>query len=130
MWTRVAVVLAVTASCVQGGLLGAGTGEGSCAAFPFRAAAVKWALGCPAYASCCTEYGYCRGEDEWRAGGFRDCNGVSNGRPLPADAINAENNAAAAGDTRGVALLVVAAGVDVKLVVGAVAGVGAIGGAE
>ena len=42
------------------GLLGAGEGEGSCAAPPFRARYVKWAGGCPGFAPCCTEYGYCR----------------------------------------------------------------------
>ena len=42
------------------GLLGAGEGEGSCAAPPFRAHYVKWPHGCPAFAPCCTEYGFCR----------------------------------------------------------------------
>merc|ERR1712055_1050274 len=56
-------------------------------------------LGCPAGAECCTEYGYCRSQAEWVAGAFRDCNGVSNGRELPADAIAAENEAAAYGYT-------------------------------
>ena len=52
----------LSASWVQAGLLGTGTGEGSCPAAPFRApaAALKWVLGCPAGAECCTEYGYCR----------------------------------------------------------------------
>merc|ERR1712180_419099 len=81
MWSRVAVVLLSAASC-HAGLLGAGTGEGSCAAAPFRALAVKWPLGCPASAPCCSEYGYCQPEASWHAGAFRDCNGVSNGRPL------------------------------------------------
>ena len=45
---------------VSGGLLGAGEGEGSCAAPPFRAYAVKWTYGCPAFAPCCSEFGYCR----------------------------------------------------------------------
>ena len=51
----------LVSSC-QGGLLGAGTGEGSCSAPPFRAAAeeIKWSEGCPEWASCCTEYGYCQ----------------------------------------------------------------------
>merc|ERR1711872_922230 len=123
MWSRVAVLISLTASC-HAGLLGAGTGEGSCAAAPFRATATKWGVSCPAYASCCTEYGYCRGEDEWLAGNFRDCNGRSNGQALPADAVNAENIAAANGDARGLALLVVPAGG----VVGA-AGAGAAGAA-
>merc|ERR1712234_36621 len=97
MLSRVAVVVVtLTASC-HAGLLGAGTGEGSCPAAPFRADAglLKWPLGCPAGAECCTEYGYCRSQAEWAAGAFRDCNGVSNGRPLAADAIAAENEAAA-----------------------------------
>merc|ERR1712002_286002 len=112
MWYRVAVVIiSLSASC-HAGLLGAGTGEGSCAAAPFRVApgALKWPLGCPAGAECCSEYGYCRSQAEWAAGGFRDCNGVSNGRPLAAEAINAENFAAAHGDTRGVGLINVPAG--------------------
>ncbi|XP_023330580.1 cuticle protein 16.5 [Eurytemora carolleeae] len=111
MWSRIAVLVAVTASC-HAGLLGAGFGEGSCAAAPFRSAAVKWPLGCPAHASCCTEYGYCRGEDEWRVGAFRDCNGVSNGLPLAPEAIEAEAAAAAAGDNSAANLIVVPAGAD------------------
>merc|ERR1739848_772476 len=108
-WSRVAaILLSVSASC-HAGLLGAGTGEGSCAAAPFRAAAVKWPLGCPSYSPCCTEYGYCRGADEWSAGGFRDCNGISNGLPLPESVFVAENQAAALGDTAGLALLEVPA---------------------
>jgi len=133
MWSRVAVLISLTASC-HAGLLGAGTGEGSCAAAPFRATATKWGVSCPAYASCCTEYGYCRGEDEWLAGNFRDCNGRSNGQALPADAINAENIAAANGDARGLALLVVPAGgvvgaAGAGVAVGAGAGVGVAAGA-
>merc|ERR1712013_861627 len=97
MWSRVAVLLVSLSASCHAGLLGAGTGEGSCPAAPFRAnaAAIKWTLGCPAGAECCTEYGYCRSQAEWVAGAFRDCNGVSNGRELPADAIAAENEAAA-----------------------------------
>merc|ERR1719285_1123818 len=109
MWSRVAaILLSVSASC-HAGLLGAGTGEGSCAAAPFRAVAVKWPLGCPEYSPCCTEYGYCRGADEWAAGGFRDCNGISNGLPLPESVFVAENQAAALGDTAGLSLLEVPA---------------------
>merc|ERR1711962_1412279 len=104
MWSRFAVVLLSAASC-HAGLLGAGTGEGSCAAAPFRAPAVKWAGGCPASAPCCSEYGYCQSQAAWAAGAFRDCNGQSNGTPLPPDAINAENIAAANGDARGLPLL-------------------------
>ena len=58
------------------GLLGYGTGEGSCAAAPFRSKWVKWAYGCPAFAPCCSEFGYCRPLSEWEYGAFRDCNGV------------------------------------------------------
>jgi len=107
--TPQAVVLLSAASC-HAGLLGAGTGEGSCAAAPFRALAVKWPLGCPANAPCCSEFGYCQSEANWHAGVFRDCNGVSNGAALPEDAIIAENTAAAHGDPAGLALLVVPAG--------------------
>ena len=89
------VVLA--ASCCQAGLLGAGHGEGSCAAAPFRTPAelLKWPLGCPPGAECCTEFGYCRPHAEWEYGHFRDCNGVSNGTPLSPETIAAE---AAAGN--------------------------------
>ncbi len=68
--SQAVAVVCLTASC-HAGLLGAGTGEGSCAAAPFRAPAVKWALGCPEHAPCCSEYGYCRGHEEWVEGGFR-----------------------------------------------------------
>merc|ERR1711887_333622 len=109
MWSRVAVVILSAASC-HAGLLGAGTGEGSCAAAPFRALAVKWPLGLPASAPCCSEYGYCQPEASWHAGAFRDCNGVSNGRPLAPEAIAAENEAIAHGDASAANLLVVPAG--------------------
>merc|ERR1739848_800024 len=49
------------------------------------------------------------GADEWSAGGFRDCNGISNGLPLPESVFVAENQAAALGDTAGLALLEVPA---------------------
>merc|ERR1711935_218386 len=109
MWSRVAVVILSAASC-HAGLLGAGNGEGSCAAAPFRSLAVKWPLGCPASAPCCSEYGYCQPEASWHAGAFRDCNGVSNGRPLAPEAIAAENEAIAHGDASAANLLVVPAG--------------------
>merc|ERR1712010_386864 len=109
MWSRVAVVILSAASC-HAGLLGAGNGEGSCAAAPFRSLAVKWPLGCPASAPCCSEYGYCQPEASWHAGAFRDCNGVSNGRPLAPEAIAAENEAIAHGDASAAHLLVVPAG--------------------
>merc|ERR1711935_510142 len=117
MWSRVAVVILSAASC-HAGLLGAGNGEGSCAAAPFRSLAVKWPLGCPASAPCCSEYGYCQPEASWHAGAFRDCNGVSNGRPLAPEAIDAVNVAIAHGDASAANLLVVPAG-------GSVAGVAA-----
>jgi len=128
MWSRVAVVLLSAASC-HAGLLGAGTGEGSCAAAPFRAPAVKWPGGCPASAPCCSEYGYCQPQENWRAGVFRDCNGVSNGIALPPETINAENVAAAHGDTAAAHLLVVPAGAGAPVVapVAPVATVGAAG---
>merc|ERR1711936_117799 len=85
----------------QAGLLGAGAGDGSCGAAPNRAVTVQWVAGCPEYASCCSEYGYCRAREEWQAGGFRDCNGQSNATPLPAETIIAELTAAAQGDRRG-----------------------------
>merc|ERR1712060_915529 len=100
------------------GLLGAGTGAGSCAAAPFRSAVVDWAGGCSVHAPCCSEFGYCRGREEWLAGGFRDCNGESNGRPLEAGAIAAENAAAAAGDFSAANILVVPAGGNTNALVG------------
>ena len=54
------VVLLPALLQVRAGLLGYGTGEGSCAAAPFRAKWVKWSYGCPTFAPCCSEYGYCR----------------------------------------------------------------------
>ena len=54
------VLTLVTLDLVSAGLLGAGEGEGSCAAPPFRALVVKWTHGCPGFAPCCTEYGFCR----------------------------------------------------------------------
>jgi len=118
MWSRIAVLICLTASC-HAGLLGAGTGAGSCAAAPFRSAVVDWAGGCPVHAPCCSEFGYCRGREEWLAGGFRDCNGESNGRPLEAGAIAAENAAAAAGDFSAANILVVPAGGNTNALVGA-----------
>merc|ERR1712168_83556 len=77
---------------------------------PFRSTSLQWPLGCPESAPCCSEFGYCQIEANWRAGLFRDCNGVSNGRPLEPAAIAAENQAIANGDSRGANLLVVPAG--------------------
>merc|ERR1712055_884375 len=106
----VAFLVALLAGCCHGGLLGAGTGGGSCAAAPFRSTSLQWPLGCPESAPCCSEFGYCQIEANWHAGLFRDCNGVSNGRPLEPAAIAAENQAIANGDSRGANLLVVPAG--------------------
>ena len=108
----------LAATC-QAGLLGAGHGEGSCAAAPFRTPveALKWPHGCPAGAECCTEYGYCRPQAEWAYGAFRDCNGVSNGKPLPPETIDAENAAALHGDTSAAALLAVPAAASAPAIV-------------
>merc|ERR1712115_292252 len=125
MWSRVAVVLLSAASC-HAGLLGAGTGPGSCAAAPFRATSVDWSLGCPTHAPCCSEYGYCQIESNWRAGVFRDCNGVSNGMSLPPDAIAAETAAAARGDTSAANILVLPAGATTAGAAGAAGTVGAV----
>ena len=54
-----ALVLSLVTSCWSH-LLGAGQGQGSCAARPFRAREVSWTGGCPDWAPCCSEYGYCR----------------------------------------------------------------------
>merc|ERR1719402_1283948 len=98
MWRYTAVFATLVLGC-SGGLLGAGEGEGSCTAAPFRTeeAKLKWKSGCPAWAPCCSEYGYCQARASWEAGLFRDCNGESNGTPLPAETLAAE--AAAAGES-------------------------------
>ena len=48
-WSGMLLVLVATClvAGLEAGLLGAGTGEGSCAAPPFRAYSVKWTHGCP-----------------------------------------------------------------------------------
>ena len=67
---------------------------------------------------------------EWVAGNFRDCNGQSNGTPLAADAVAAEQAAAANGDTRGLALLGASAGTGIAAGgAGSGAGSGGAGGA-
>jgi len=112
MWSRVAVLLVgLTASC-QAGLLGAGSGDGSCLAAPFRNLDVQWLGGCPKYldAECCSEFGYCRPKSEWISGVFRDCNGVSNGNLLAEEALKAEAGAAAVGDISASGILVMPAG--------------------
>merc|ERR1711971_970524 len=70
--------------------LGAGSGTGSCRAFPFRAAEVDWDV-CPPELPCCNEYGYCRTREEWGLQNFRDCNGASNGIELPDSVLELEN---------------------------------------
>jgi len=71
-------------------LLGAGTGVGSCRAFPYRAEQVDWEV-CPLEVPCCNEYGFCRSKEEWNELQFRDCNGVSNGIDLPRQVLQLEN---------------------------------------
>merc|ERR1712106_1058548 len=79
-------------SPVSGGCLGAGIGAGSCPAPPFRAPTeeIDHMDGCPAWAECCTEYGYCHPKSAWLAAEFRDCNGESNGTPLPLETLQKE----------------------------------------
>jgi len=89
----ICLTLILQSHLVKCGLLGYGTGEGSCAAPPFRAYEVQWAYGCPHFAPCCSEFGFCRPLEEWDYGKFRDCNGVSNGTPLLPETIAAEEAA-------------------------------------
>merc|ERR1712115_73196 len=85
---------------IEAGLLGAGHGAGSCAAFPNRTPSYELdhVAGCPRYAECCSEFGYCHSRDSWESGNFRDCNGVSNGQPLEGGVIREEAIEAAKGD--------------------------------
>ena len=40
---------------------------------------------------CCTEFGYCHSRENWESATyFRDCNGISNGSPLPMSVIQLE----------------------------------------
>merc|ERR1712241_10271 len=84
----------------HGGLLGAGTGHGNCPAFPYRSSDLDHVGGCPGYAQCCTEFGYCHPLDSWEKGYFRDCNGESNGSPLPGNVIKLEAEQAALGQSQ------------------------------
>ena len=72
---KVYIVLVLTSTLcslqVHAGYLGKGEGLGSCAAAPFRAHEVQWTYGCPAFAPCCSEYGFCRPLEEWEYGKFR-----------------------------------------------------------
>merc|ERR1712228_1091218 len=56
------IILCCSFSVIAGGLLGAGKGEGSCPAAPFRTeeSDLKYTKSCPEWAECCTEYGYCQ----------------------------------------------------------------------
>jgi len=83
-------------SVTVGGLLGAGKGEGSCPASPYRTeeADLKYTESCPEWAECCTEYGYCQPKSAWEEKLFRDCNGESNGLELPEETKAAELEAA------------------------------------
>ena len=88
-------LLAVTVTatlqvCAALNLLGAGEGPGSCPAAPYRGKKLNWPNGCPLSTPCCNEYGYCVTESQWVSGVFRDCNGLSNGSPLPDEVIKLE----------------------------------------
>merc|ERR1712203_587325 len=94
---QVLVLVATLLLRVEAGLLGAGYGHGSCPAAPFRSDDLDHVGGCPRYAQCCTEYGYCHPKESWEKGYFRDCNGKSNGEPLPGSVIKLEAEQAALG---------------------------------
>merc|ERR1711997_171611 len=81
---RVLVILVFSSQIIfaSSQILGAGTGEGSCRAAPFRSSNVNWDV-CPPSTACCSEDGYCRTREEWKQLKFRDCNGISNGIDLP-----------------------------------------------
>eukprot|EP00091_Calanus_sinicus_P023707 TRINITY_DN8154_c0_g1_i1.p1 TRINITY_DN8154_c0_g1~~TRINITY_DN8154_c0_g1_i1.p1 ORF type:complete len:188 (-),score=34.13 TRINITY_DN8154_c0_g1_i1:235-798(-) len=98
MWIFLALI--PVAHC---GLLGAGVGEGSCAAAPYRTPSnqLKWPRGCPGSHPCCSEYGYCQTKNDWWAKKFRDCNGESNGIALPYETIQAEAQFAQGGGVGG-----------------------------
>merc|ERR1712141_519997 len=86
------VLLLSLISASHAGLLGAGHGAGSCPAFPNRTPTtdLDHVAGCPRYAECCSEFGYCHPKDSWVAGYFRDCNGQSNGQALEGGVIREE----------------------------------------
>merc|ERR1711962_1741083 len=105
--TMSSLTLVISAALLMGhlppteaGLLGAGHGAGSCAAFPNRTPSYELdhIAGCPRYAECCSEFGYCHSRDSRESGNFRDCNGVSNGQPLEGGVIREEAIEAAKGD--------------------------------
>merc|ERR1711970_1549064 len=66
----VQVLVLLGVGSIEAGLLGAGTGGGSCAAAPFRTpvSQLQWPGGCPASAPCCSEFGYCHSRENWAAG--------------------------------------------------------------
>merc|ERR1712192_143866 len=86
------VLLLSILTAAEAGLLGAGSGAGSCPAFPNRTPStdLDHVAGCPRYAECCSEFGYCHPKDSWVAGYFRDCNGESNGQALEGGVIREE----------------------------------------
>merc|ERR1711953_1265408 len=91
--SETAVVLLLSLiSATNAGLLGAGHGAGSCPAFPNRTPTtdLDHVAGCPRYAECCSEFGYCHPKESWIAGYFRDCNGQSNGQALEGGVIREE----------------------------------------
>merc|ERR1711935_127117 len=97
---RTTLILVSLVPVLKAGLLGAGEGHGSCAAFPNRGQLLDHVGGCPRWAECCTEFGYCHGRENWEKGYFRDCNGQSNGQPLPGTVIRLEAAEAAKGDSK------------------------------
>jgi len=92
LYYLVVAILHLLPRPISCGCLGAGTGAGSCPSPPFRAdpSQIEHREGCPQYAECCTEYGYCHPRSSWISGLFRDCNGESNGEELPAETVLAE----------------------------------------
>ena len=66
--TSIILLLSSTATEAKSLLLGSATGLGSCASPPYRATKVHWVYGCPPFASCCSEFGYCRAQVSWNVG--------------------------------------------------------------
>ena len=69
-------------SHVSGGCLGAGRGSGSCPAPPFRTHPdnIHHLHGCPPWAECCTEYGFCHSKVEMKLGNIKYLSWVNNYR--------------------------------------------------
>merc|ERR1712045_307172 len=105
MTLRLVFALLLVAGLTAAELLGSGTGANSCSAPPYRARWVAFYQGCPASAASCNEYGYCKTQEAWNRGEFRDCNGISNGFALPDSTVKDEQNAAAQGDPSGLRLV-------------------------